>query len=126
MKHRLALYAAELRRAGARPNAITYVPRVVEWKSLCRSIAVKGASSQWPLLTGLGFDWRHINTVNGGFREEAATELWIVPPGAQPPCPTPGVRPEKTAYSPFVRGEGAAHTPNPTGTTELQSLRRFQ
>ena len=32
-----------------------------------------------------------IQVVDGGFREEAATELWIVPTGATPPTATPNV-----------------------------------
>ena len=27
--------------------------------------------------------------VNGGFREEFQVEIWLVPPGAEPPTPTP-------------------------------------
>ena len=35
-----------------------------------------------------GFDTKRITIVDGGFREEMATELWIVPEGATPPKPT--------------------------------------
>lgn len=34
------------------------------------------------------FDPSRLVFVNGGFREEQATELWIVPDGAEPPTPT--------------------------------------
>jgi len=34
------------------------------------------------------FDSAHLTFVNGGFREEVSTELWIVPNGAEPPVPT--------------------------------------
>lgn len=102
LKERFALYAAELRKSGARPYAITYSPRVVEWQGYGRSIAELRSASLWPYLTPLGFDWRSINWVNGGFRDVATTELWIVPPGAQPPCPTPTIRPEDVEYCPRV------------------------
>src|ERR1044072_7357815 len=102
LKIRFARYARELHRVGARPYAITYSPRVVEWEIYNRSIAEMRAGTLWPYLTSLGLDWKHINTVNGAFREEAATELWIVPPGAQPPCPTPTVRPEDVSFCPYA------------------------
>jgi hypothetical protein len=102
LKTRFGRYARELRKEGARPYAITYSPRVVEWEIYNRSIAEMRAGSLWYHLTPLGFDWKQINWVNGGFREVATTELWIVPPGAQPPCPTPTVRPEDVAYCPSV------------------------
>jgi hypothetical protein len=101
VKNRLVMYGKELRKAGARPYAITYSPRVVRWEIYERSIAEMRAGALWGL-TPLA-DWRNINIVNGGFREIAATELWIVPPGAQPPCPTPTVRPEAVVYCPAVR-----------------------
>jgi hypothetical protein len=115
LETRLRRYAAQLRKEGARPYAITYGPRVVAWEIYGRSVAGMRAGGLWPYLTGAGFDWRQINWVNGGFREEAATELWVVPPGAQPPCPTPTVRPEDVAYCPFVRVKGATYVPAPPG-----------
>ncbi|HLL76575.1 MAG TPA: hypothetical protein VK421_15080 [Pyrinomonadaceae bacterium] len=124
LKRRLARYAAELRRTGARPYAITYGPRVVEWEIYNRSIAGMRAGALWEV-TSLGVDWRQINWVNGGFREEAATELWIVPPGAQPPCPTPSVRPEDVAYCPFVRVGGVPYVPRPSGTIRFNAIVRF-
>ena len=111
LKERFRLYAEQLRKEGARPYAITYGPRVVEWEIYNRSVAGMRAGALWEYLTPAGFDWRHINWVNGGFREEATTELWIVPPGAQPPCPTPTVRPEDVAYCPYVGVSGATYVP---------------
>ena len=32
--------------------------------------------------------------VNGGLREEAMVEVWVVPPGVEPPKPTPTVSPK--------------------------------
>jgi hypothetical protein len=118
---RLRLYAAQLRKEGARPYAITYGPRVVEWHHSGRSVAGMNASGLWPDLTGAGFDWRHINWVNGGFREQATVELWIVPPGAQPPCPTPAVRPEDVAYCPRVSLRGSPYIAKPSGPLSFKA-----
>ncbi|MBV9927992.1 MAG: hypothetical protein JOZ96_23430 [Acidobacteria bacterium] len=115
LETRFRRYAAQLRKEGTRPYAITYGPRVVAWEIYNRSVASLRAAALWPNLTGAGFDWRQINWVNGGFREEAATELWIVPPGAQPPCPTPTVRPEDVAYCPSLRAQGKTYVPAPSG-----------
>lgn len=112
-KKRIAAYARELRRVGARPYAITYSPRIVPWEIYDRSIAEMRASSLWTAGLSAYFDWRNINVVNGGFREVAATELWIVPPGAQPPCPTPTVKAADVAYCPNVRIGGVPYVPPP-------------
>ncbi len=123
LESRLRLYAAQLRKEGARPYAITYGPRVVEWQHGSRSVASMNAGGLWPHLTGAGFDWLHINWVNGGFREEATTELWVVPPGAQPPCPTPTVRPEDVAYCPHVYAwvAGSTYVPRPSGPVSFKA-----
>lgn len=121
MEARLSRYAAQLRKEGARPYAITYGPRVVEWRHGGSSVAGVNAGALWPHLTGAGFDWRHINWVNGGFREEATTELWVVPPGAQPPCPTPTVRPEDVAYCPSVWLRGSTYVPTPSGPLSFKA-----
>lgn len=42
---------------------------------------------------GLASD--RVMTMDGGHREEAMTELWIVPSGAQPPAPSPNVDPSE-------------------------------
>jgi hypothetical protein len=43
------------------------------------------------LVTSRGIDPGRIVTVDGGFREEATTELWLVPSGATPPTASPNV-----------------------------------
>lgn len=120
-KRRIAAYARELRRVGARPYAITYGPRIVPWEIYDRSIAEMRARSLWTAGLSTYFDWRNINVVNGGFREVAATELWIVPPGAQPPCPTPTVKEEDVAYCPYVRIEGVPYAPPPAGSITFRA-----
>ncbi|HEX8499964.1 MAG TPA: hypothetical protein VF659_05175, partial [Pyrinomonadaceae bacterium] len=117
---RLRLYDEQLRKEGARPYAITYGPRVVGGIYNGPTASALG-SALWAYLTPAGLDWGQINWVNGGFREEATTELWVVPPGAQPPCPTPTVRPEDVAYCPFVRVEGATYVPKPSGPLSFKA-----
>jgi hypothetical protein len=115
IERRVAAYARELRRAGARPYAITYSPRIIPWEIYDRSIAEMRAGTLWTAGLSGFFDWRDINVVNGGYREVAATELWIVPPGGQPPCPTPTVKEEDVAYCPYVRISGVPYEPPPVG-----------
>jgi len=38
-----------------------------------------------------GFDTKRVIVINGGYRESWEAELWIVPPGKQPPTLTPTV-----------------------------------
>jgi hypothetical protein len=124
LETRFRRYAAQLRKVGAQPYAITYGPRVVEWDWGGRSVAGKLGGSLWGYLTPAGFDWKHINWVNGGFREMATTELWIVPPGANPPCPTPTVKPEDVSYCPSVSVESTPYIPSPTGPVQFKAVVR--
>lgn len=49
-----------------------------------------------------------IVTIDGGFREEAATELWLVPAGATPPTASPTLQPSdvQTTRTPTRRRRG--------------------
>ena len=38
---------------------------------------------------------KRLATIDGGYREEASVELWLVPSGAQPPQATPNVDPSE-------------------------------
>ena len=40
-----------------------------------------------------GVDVRRLVFINGGYRDEDFIEIWICPPGAKPPQPTPTVKP---------------------------------
>jgi hypothetical protein len=40
-----------------------------------------------------GVDGRRIVVINGGYREQDFIEIWVCPPGAKPPQPTPTVQP---------------------------------
>lgn len=43
-----------------------------------------------------GIDSSRVVVMDGGYREQAMTELWLVPSGANPPQPEPTVKPNKT------------------------------
>jgi len=45
------------------------------------------------LVTERGLDSRRVTIINGGYRETDSFEIWICPPGAQPPQATPTVQP---------------------------------
>ena len=45
------------------------------------------------LTTTRGVDARRIVIINGGYRDSDFIEVWICPPGAKPPQPTPTVQP---------------------------------
>jgi len=40
-----------------------------------------------------GVDARRLTVINGGYREADYIEIWICPPGAKAPVPTPTVQP---------------------------------
>lgn len=50
------------------------------------------------LVATRGLDSKRFMVVNGGYRESWEAELWIVPKGANPPTPTPTVRPQEIRF----------------------------
>ena len=122
LKLRIARYARQLRKERARPYIIAYSPRVVEWEIYNRSIGDMRAGQAKSELSAHGFDYESTNAVNGGFREVATTELWIVPPGAQPPPLTPTVKPEDVAYCPFVSVRSLPYVPKPSSPLEFKAI----
>ncbi|MDQ3817179.1 MAG: hypothetical protein M3362_05750, partial [Acidobacteriota bacterium] len=44
-----------------------------------------------------GIDSSRFNIINGGYRDTDYFELWVVPPGAEPPTPTPTAQPGPVA-----------------------------
>jgi hypothetical protein len=52
-----------------------------------------------------GFDPKRVVVINGGYRESWEAELWIVPPGQQPPSATPTLKPSAIK---FRRGRARA------------------
>jgi hypothetical protein len=55
------------------------------------------------LIKKRGLELHRIVTVTGGSREHPTVELWIVPTGAQPPKPTPTVKPSESSPSPTTK-----------------------
>ena len=49
-------------------------------------------------LTTTGVSAQRVGAVDGGFREEPAYEIWIVPEGAEPPRPTPAIDRKEIVY----------------------------
>jgi hypothetical protein len=111
---RAVRYARQLRLEKAKPYIITYSPRVIEWEIYNRSIAEMRSGEMKSQLSGLGFDYQSIPAIDGGFREEPTTELWIVPLGAEPPKPTPTVKKEEVIYCPQVWVKSTPFLPSPT------------
>jgi hypothetical protein len=56
------------------------------------------------LVNSRGIDAGRIVTVDGGYKEEPATELWIVPSGATPPTASPTVDASQVKPAPARRG----------------------
>src|SRR6266576_367996 len=52
-----------------------------------------GRRSMDYLTTARGVDGQRIVIINGGYRDSDFFEIWICPPGAKPPQPTPTVQP---------------------------------
>lgn len=53
-------------------------------------------------LVGSSIGWDRVVTVDGGFREKETVELYIVPPGAPPPRPTPTIPTSDVTFCPLV------------------------
>jgi hypothetical protein len=62
-------------------------------RSLAGEARKAAARAKTYLVKTRGLNAQRLATVDGGYREEASYELWLVPPGAQPPQPTPNVDP---------------------------------
>jgi hypothetical protein len=50
------------------------------------------------LVASRGLDPKRIVVVDGGYRESWEAELWIVPKGANPPTPTPTIKPQEIRF----------------------------
>ena len=115
MKARLQLYARQLRIERATAVIIGYSPRIVEYEIYNRSYGEMRAGQAKERLSAF-FDYRRITSIDGGFREVPVTELWIVPPGAEPPKPTPNIKPDEVVRCPLLRVFGKY----PSGTAPFE------
>jgi len=58
-----------------------------------------------------GFPPARVGAYDGGFREQPAFELWVVPEGAEPPKPTPTIDRKDIVYPPVTRTRPATRKP---------------
>lgn len=58
-----------------------------------------------------GFSAARVGAYDGGFREQPAFELWIVPEGAEPPKPTPTIERKDIVFPPITRARPATRKP---------------
>ena len=121
MKRHLRRYAVQLRKEKAQAYIIGYAARVVAWEIHNRSYGEMRAGQAAEKLSAF-YDHKKIQVLDGGFRETAITELWIVPPGASPPIPTPTVEPKDVSYCPYLRVSGSRYIPRPNGPLEFKAL----
>ncbi|MEQ1764324.1 MAG: immunoglobulin domain-containing protein, partial [Pyrinomonadaceae bacterium] len=58
-----------------------------------------------------GFPTARVGAYDGGFREQPAFEVWIVPEGAEPPKPTPTIDRKDIVLAPVTRARPASRKP---------------
>ena len=112
MKRHMRRYATQLRKEKARSYIIGYAGRVVEWEWHNRTYGEMRAGQAKEKLSAF-FDYNQITAIDGGFREKAVTEFWIVPPGAEPPKPKPTIQPDNVAHCPYLRVDAPLFVPKP-------------
>ncbi len=101
IKARLDLYASELQNA---PDTTAYVFVYGGRTSRTGEADKLVERSRSYLVTNRGIDSSRLVIANGGYRENAQYELWLVPPGADLPQPAPTVAPsEVMPAKPAVR-----------------------
>ena len=61
--------------------------------------------------------------VNGGYMENLGVWLWIVPPGARPPAPSPTVNPKDVKFIKDARPRGRRHHRSTHGLSNESNLR---
>jgi len=124
MKVHLVRYAKQLRRENANAYIIGYGPRVNEWHHSEKSYGqIRAGDTEMEL--SRYFPYQRITAIDGGFREQATTELWIVPRGAAPPTPTPTLSRNEVVHCPDLWVDGPVYVPRPnaplTFTARVQS-----
>jgi hypothetical protein len=58
-----------------------------------------------------GFAAARLSAHDGGFREQPAFEVWIVPEGAEPPKPTPTIDRKDIVFPPVTRTRPTTRRP---------------
>jgi len=89
-KARLDNLAIELQGA---PDTQAYIMIYAGRTSRAGQADMLGRRTMDYLVNQRGVDARRITIVNGGYRDTDFIEIWICPPGAKPPQPTPTVQP---------------------------------
>ena len=120
MNRLMQRYARQLKKEKAQAYIIGYAPRVIAKEFTYSSYGERLAGQSASYLVAF-LDYKKIHSVDGGFREAAATELWIVPPGASPPKPTPTVKPEDVTHCPYLSASGSRYSPRPNGPLEFKA-----
>jgi hypothetical protein len=67
-------------------------------RSSVRGFAATGLRRIKTQLASLGVQAQRIGNIDGGYREDAAYEIWMVPEGADPPRPTPTIDRKQIVY----------------------------
>jgi hypothetical protein len=75
------------------PDATAYIIIYAGRTSRAGQADMLGRRTMDYLTAQRGVDARRIVIINGGYRETDFIEIWICPPGAKPPQPTPTVQP---------------------------------
>jgi hypothetical protein len=81
--HRLALLLEK--EPGSQPYIIVYAGR----RAYQNEAAMRGERAKAFLVENYGIEAARVAVVDGGYRETRFSELWVVPPGADAPIPTP-------------------------------------
>ena len=75
------------------PDTTAYIIIYAGRNSRTGQADMLGRRSMDYLTTARGVDGQRIVIINGGYRDADFIEIWICPPGAKPPQPTPTVQP---------------------------------
>ncbi|MGI8654026.1 MAG: hypothetical protein ACR2LC_02265 [Pyrinomonadaceae bacterium] len=102
-KARLDNYAIQLQNA---PGTQAYIIAYGGRRGRTGEAQARADRAKNYLVNTRGIDAGRIQTVDGGFREDLAVELWLVPQGATPPTAAPTVQPGdvQTTTGPARRG----------------------
>lgn len=89
-KQRLDSFAEQARRyASTQAYIMVYAGR----RARSGEAAARARRAKEYIVKGRGIEAERITMIDGGHQEEPAVELYLVPPGAQPPLPAPTVEP---------------------------------